>query len=511
MTLILKKSLYKRLTDASKPSIAECDNILRVKANGKCALCNGGLGSDADCEIDHIDPLENGGPDELENFQIVHKSCNKFKKQNKDSLVVPYLEFRRELRDLQSDCLFDQWQSLPSVAIKPKAAKLTRPGSKVKIDFGSKHGTTEAYLHSEKVDGRDCPFVFIDLPLESIFHDDKCQPRTIKETQVWKVYKDLHVNPLHEPPACRIVTASGGKTKFLLFDGQHKTIASHLHSRKSVVTKIYLELTVEQTKELVISIQATVTKLPLSAMETMAKMGAVWVDKFQVYAKSAGSNASEQGFINNLSAGDRSAAKKKLKEALLSEVYDECHELKVLVEANEVTEKQAKTRIIEPLVYLKPLEELLGEKGQLFRDQERTQLGWLVNEMTKELIKMPTGNLTETEKGGVNRRRYGSSLRQISVLLRESVRHLKSLDTSELTLGHKQWTKKDKSEIKKMIKKIKSHGIWKHPATVKNVIEFENAASKNQEMGKVFARIGLKVGYAIGADQLAADWAGRQI
>ncbi|MDB4775572.1 HNH endonuclease [bacterium] len=508
MTLILKKSLHKRLDDTPKPDLAKCDELLRTKAAGKCDLCDGALGSDADCEVDHVVPSEDGGGDELGNLQIAHKSCNRFKRQNRDSVVQPYLRLRRELRDLQAECLFDGWQGLPSVNIQPKPVKLMAGSSEVEADFGATYGVKKSPVYQEAVGQKTCSFFFMEVPMEYIQHDSSCQPRTIKEGQVWKVYKDLHVNPLHEPPACRIEPDRRGKTRFLLFDGQHKTVSCHLHGRKLLVIKVYMDLSVEETKELVISIQATVSKLPLSALETMFKMGAVWVDKFQVYEKNVGGNASEQGFIEHLSAGDRAAAKKKLKEALLSEVYDQCHELKGLVESGEITETQAKTKIIDPLVYSKPLEEPLSGNGKRIRDDERSQVAWLVNEMAKKLFATASANASEKELIGVKRRRYGASLHQISSLMREVAVHLKTLGVSEPTLGHKKWTPGNKKTLKQAVDRVKKHGIWVHPSNAANVIAFEDAASKNQEMQKAFSNIGLKVGYANGSDKLDPKWPG---
>ncbi len=44
-----------------------------------CKYCGNQILSIDDCEVDHIIPFDQGGPTEIENAQLLHKSCNRSK------------------------------------------------------------------------------------------------------------------------------------------------------------------------------------------------------------------------------------------------------------------------------------------------------------------------------------------------------------------------------------------------------------------------------------------------
>ena len=64
---------YKR-----KKITQDIKKIVYERDNGKCKQC----GSDRDLQFDHILPHSKGGSDEVENLQILCKTCNS-KKSNK--------------------------------------------------------------------------------------------------------------------------------------------------------------------------------------------------------------------------------------------------------------------------------------------------------------------------------------------------------------------------------------------------------------------------------------------
>jgi hypothetical protein len=128
-------------------------------------------------------------------------------------------------------------------------------------------------------------YVFTQVPISSIFNDN-VQPRVMKSSHVFKIFQDLHTNPLHEPSSARMQNEpiNGGKNKFLMFDGQHKTVAKMLVSDgdKSLIDlKIYLNLSQTEANVLVNTIQAKITKLGLTKSEFAAKMGDEFRDEFE--------------------------------------------------------------------------------------------------------------------------------------------------------------------------------------------------------------------------------------
>jgi 5-methylcytosine-specific restriction endonuclease McrA len=61
---------------------------LFLSANGHCQSCQAKIHPGQKWELDHIIPLALGGPDSLENMQILCKICHKFKTASQDSAAI---------------------------------------------------------------------------------------------------------------------------------------------------------------------------------------------------------------------------------------------------------------------------------------------------------------------------------------------------------------------------------------------------------------------------------------
>ena len=61
---------------------------LFLSTNGHCQSCQAKIHPGQKWEIDHIIPLALGGPDSLENMQILCKICHKFKTTTQDSTTI---------------------------------------------------------------------------------------------------------------------------------------------------------------------------------------------------------------------------------------------------------------------------------------------------------------------------------------------------------------------------------------------------------------------------------------
>ena len=54
-------------------------NVLVMKQDGKCAICEQPFESMKHITFDHIIPLSKGGDDLFENYQLAHFKCNQLK------------------------------------------------------------------------------------------------------------------------------------------------------------------------------------------------------------------------------------------------------------------------------------------------------------------------------------------------------------------------------------------------------------------------------------------------
>jgi hypothetical protein len=61
--------------------------------------------------------------------------------------------------------------------------------------------------------------------------------------------------------------------------------------------------------------------------------------------------------------------------------------------------------------------------------------------------------------------------------------------------------------IENDIARFLSHPVWTAPFEKNSKMKaIQDALSKNQDIGKSFGAVGLKLGYIVGVDQLGKDW-----
>jgi hypothetical protein len=265
MPIKISKQLRERLPENERADIEEW---LRIKSNGVCFLCAQQLNEAAEKLVaDHDDPAAEDGKTERNNLNLVHDRCNAFKKNNASIDVMSYLKFKAFLDSKGGLVKYGGTLEHFGVALAPCELTVDKKGETATFKFSDGSVRTAA-VHTERNKKRKYASVFVDVPAVNLYNDDECQPRNIKLSQVWSIFLDLLINPLHEAPGCRQVQIGNGKmVQLLMFDGQHKTIASWLSGRDRIVVKIYLDLPKEGAIELVNSVQSRIKKLPLSPFE----------------------------------------------------------------------------------------------------------------------------------------------------------------------------------------------------------------------------------------------------
>ena len=74
------------------------------KADNRCQSCQAKIHPGQKWEIDHIIPLALGGPDSLENMQILCKICHRFKTNQRDITQIAKVK-RLEIKHLGADAV----------------------------------------------------------------------------------------------------------------------------------------------------------------------------------------------------------------------------------------------------------------------------------------------------------------------------------------------------------------------------------------------------------------------
>lgn len=509
----ISKNLIKRLPSEEQGTQESIGKQLLDKSGGLCSLCDGPLKVASEVlEADHTEAEAGGGPTTLANLDLAHQDCNRTKRDLSNAQARPYLRFRRFIREQGGRIKYDK--AAQHFDIDPKPSKV-EIGKTVLCDFSD--GTSaEAPVHVELVAGNEIQYAFIEVPRVALLNDKDVQPRIIRHGHAFSIYNDLLRNPLHEPPSCRLgEPQEDGLRPLLMFDGQHKTVATWMADRETVVVKVYLNMDRDQANFLVNSIQAKIKKLPLSAFELSAKMADEYrakVEEYETEMAQTGGEASESGYLKWFDAGqERNRATAALKEAWVQNVVDHPGEFRLMdhlaatgAEGADtgLTENMVKTKVIGRMLHDKPLAVSFDESTER-RVQEAETITWMVNQVV-DLLVVPdeeSGELTPQQVEARRRLFKQGSLSYVAELLAQVYRHL-TIKGGDKAMLDGTPTAEQRDAIEKAITNICGHPVWtaaldrdEMMAAVKLALE------RNQNVKEAFEGVALTLSYAVVGDQ----------
>lgn len=499
MSITISKTLIRKLP---QPEQAEFEEYLRAKANGRCYLCNAPLNEAADAIVaDHDRPEAEGGKTERANLHLAHRGCNAAKRNAPTIDVRPLLRLQAFTRS--HGLVVRYGDVLPHFDIEPKPTHLVLAGAKATFQFAD--GTRAEGAVMEEVVGRKRHhYAFVQVPQIGLFNDDECQPRSLKQSHLATIYADLQRNPLHEAPGVRVGRrGADGLVQLLMFDGQHKSVATWMLGRKTITCKVYFDLTAEEAIVLVNSVQAKIKKLPLSPFELAAKMSDEWDNKLSEYEHEVGSEeVSEAGFIAWLPQPERARGKQAFRAALLDDILAD-PELQYRPFATRtdgakplIAEAAFKSKVLEKLLYLEPLKEA-GEQRALLRAQEKSNVLRLLNLFDQYAMQFEGTEPPPHFDVKVKRMSYQASLAYIFTILRQVVSHKLRVTRERALLQaitEEQW-----GEIEESVLRFVNHPIWVTDLKASRVLRaVEDALLKNQNFEDAFAAVGLDAAYADG-------------
>ena len=480
---------------------AALEGKLWEKSGGMCALCGVALNKAADdIEPDHDVPEAEGGETSIANLNLVHRTCNRFKRNAPSVDVRPYLKFKAYL-DAQGG-LLKYGACMPHFKVVPKPCVLEFAGDEVKIHLPNGTFASAPVLVEKRGEKQYRCFYFL-APMDAIFNDDEVQPRAVKSLHVYSILMDLYRNPLHEAPACRIETVDG-KSKLLMFDGQHKTLASWMAGYETVAMKVYLDFTKESAVELVNSIQARIKKLPLSPFELSKKLGDEWAQELERYEDQVGeAEVSESGFISWLPQARRTRGKQAFKAALIQTALENidlefmsfvAHAGKPEV-GKKITENMFKSKVLEELFFLNPID-LKGEALAGARSLEQQSIVRVLNSFVRLAFDNDGSPQAESR---IERMSKQASLEYIfGKLVKGAVEHLVAPGNNKVFLLNNptvdQWNR-----IDACLKRIVEHPCWTAALNSSPAYKaLDDALQKNQGTDAAFNGIGLTLGYVVG-------------
>jgi len=508
MSIAISKAIRNELPDDEKDEIKD----LLWKKSGKCFLCGRQLNQQTDqIEADHDVPVAEGGETNLNNLNLAHKKCNNLKKNHPSVQIRPYLELAAFAEEHEGPIYYSH--CLTHFGIKPKSVTIDRDGEMATFHLPDGKVTAAEVFTEQSLDGtRTFEFAFVELPREAISHDEDCQPRSIKTSQVSAIFFDLVTNPLHEQPTVR-TTGAGKSKKLLLFDGQHKTLAKWVGNADTVVVKIYMNLDKEQANFLVGSIQSTVKKLPLTPFELAQKMSDEFSDRFETYVRDTKGSISEEGFIQWLPVNYRGRGKTEIKNAVIALLVRNDDPTLEFVErigqkSLGIKETQFISKLLAPLMNFKPLS-VEGDDADKQRANERVNTINIVNRF--EQICITPGEETGAsiqDKDRAKRMLYQASLEYCMNCLKSVAAHYCKVEKHEAML-EAPLTKPQIKSITHGIERMAGHPVWTADleTTGKQKLRaVDEALKKNQGADKAFKAVGLDVGYLLHNEQIAGDW-----
>lgn len=509
MSYNISKTLVNKLPKDERDEPATIGKFLFDRQSGKCWLCAGAMNLAAEIlEADHDQPQGEGGETKLSNLHLTHLECNRSKKNLSTSQVQPFLRLRRYIREKSGRLKYGDLTS--HFDIKPAPSKVDQDQAQGMVTFQFPDSSTRTSpIVAEATGDKEWRYVFVEVPQTAIFNDEHVQPRNVRYDHAFMIYGDLLKNPLHEPPSCRLGAADAdGLQPLLMFDGQHKTIATWMMGRKSVAVKLYLNMSVQEANFLVNSIQSKIKKLPLSAFELASKMSDEWRSKVEEYESEMlklNKTGSEDGYLKWIPSGpERNRAKSAFKAALTQQALDHSNfrirqsvaALGAPSSSSDLTETMVKTKILDKMIAFQPMADPFYESTSR-RDEETENIVWLWNLVVDELVFPQEGEEATDEQIEARRRLFKqASLEHISQLLVQLFRHHMMRGDDLMLDGIPTQAQRELIEVG--VKRICQHPVW--TASLDRdakMIAVEDALSRNQGGKTAFERVALKLSYIL--------------
>lgn len=517
MPLKISASLKKSIQDEKGVPKSDVEDFVWNHKSHDCFLCSASLNRAADdIELDHNVPVREGGGDEFANLNLVHVECNRYKRNHSSFDVRPHLQFKRFYDGKMGQVKFREAREFFNLDLSESYFKLSNDKKTATIETIA--GISTIPVFEEAVDNKVQLFCFADLPISAVSNDDEIQPREIKLNHLLAISADLKQNPLHEQPAIRLVGA-GEKKAFLMFDGQHKTVAEMLNGKSSCVFKIYINIEKSEAVRLVNSIQARIKKLPLTPFELASKMSDEVRRKLEDYEEQVGSSeVSEEGFINWLDVADRSRAKSGIESAVIDGVIgDDDLAFGRLIENKSksrsldfpIKEAAFQSNVLKVLLNTKPLPTLLkGEAMKNARERERRNVVKLLNLLyDKGFLPMPDRDSAQEQKR-IKKLIYQASLKHMCSTMLQIISGRLMMDKG-IVLYEKSLDDELTKVLSSAAERYFAHPVWNTDLSKGSKAQLvQEAFSKNQDVEEAFRGIGLTAGYCAGLEELPTNWQG---
>lgn len=464
--LQFSSSMAKKLPSKERVNLDHSIKQLIDKSNGQCGLCKFPLDNDASLlEIDHIKPestsseeFPDGNSTRISNLQIVHKSCNRSKKNLPNELAMPIIHFKEWCERVTTPSFADV---LKHYELKSKSVELIWNADIPHLKFGGREIMgSQAFLDP----ATGIKYFFCEVPVNYILNDQQAQPRMIIEKHVRDLALDFVAEPVHEPSNCRMVHISGNMYNLLQFDGQHKTTAQIILGRETVPMKVYLGATLEQINQLVINIQQKIKKKPLTTSDTLSKLSDVVGHRLLEYSEKPGTHRSELGFIHSVPKTEQNKWKIDFLSEIRGQILTDESMCKLYPYYNPpinlIKDNVVDKHIIKGLMHNELLTVDIDDPNVYMRDEEKKNIVLFLNAIYEHMIKDNwTNTANDLQKRMVKNFTYQTSLRYIVKVALETLPHILNIPPTNPLL--RRLNDEQKRKLNLTVKVITEWELWK--------------------------------------------------
>jgi hypothetical protein len=224
----------------------DLDKRLDDRQSGKCFICDNSIDlvvHQGQLEVDHIEPLAEGGADSENNFALVHSHCNRQKGASDLRVARRMAEFERLQEEARK--AGERGANLGRVLSRYGGAKfslrLNEQQDQVRFAFSELDDISirSSELYTDELSGMR--YFFALLPMEYVHHDDRINPRSIGPNIRGLIEEFMKKRPqLHIALGWWAPTQDGsGPVK--VFDGQHKATAQILLGVRRLPVRIFVK------------------------------------------------------------------------------------------------------------------------------------------------------------------------------------------------------------------------------------------------------------------------------
>ena len=450
-----------QLTDQEKAQILERDGR-------RCFIDGHPLESD-DVEFDHIVPRAAGGATTVENMAAV---CRKHNRQKGTMSLAEY----RDYLDLRRFFDSEGAKYLDHVI----AAKGGRVGDSLQYEVDGDGVTLYFDAGRQTFSLYTCPitgwqYFYALIPVRHLSNDAELQPRPLRDTSMWGLYRHFRYNTQLAPSICRF-NDSGS---LLLFDGQHKAAAQVWAGRNAVECKVYIKPASVKLRETNLEAHQSFRQMAFYTSELMDKYAAIFKEDWEAFLSLDGKK-SEQTFVDYLVQSKNISvtnAKKQVSFAVHERIMnDEDNKLSPFVSAKTRTRTQPLTlNRIEKTIFrhlLSPIPSSAEFQSESdFREVEQKNLVHVMSIIAEEgLIGRWNPDLDDAVHKRTDRTFSAGAIRAWVRILRDVLNaylQLYLIGPEEIDrVLYRTMSDENFDWIRKFTNRIFSHAVWDAPDTV---------------------------------------------